>query len=60
MNNNNKSSLPPIQYTKLTPDDITMHKKIYTYLLMKDAKRTLGEKGQELHKAMQLFYEAFK
>lgn len=55
-----KSSKPPIQFTELTPNDIAIHKDCYVSLLLEDTKYLLGEKGKELHKAMQLFYEAFK
>lgn len=50
---------PPIQFTKLTQDDITLHKDRYVCLLLTATGR-IGEKGKELHEAMQLFYEAFK
>ncbi len=56
----NKNSMPPIQFTELTSDDIAAHKDCYTCLLLEDTKRPLGERGKELHKAMQLFYEEFK
>ncbi|KKN73090.1 hypothetical protein LCGC14_0403990 [marine sediment metagenome] len=50
----------PIQFTKLSPNDISIHKEYYVYLLLRDMKHTLGERGKELHGAMQLFYKTFK
>ena len=55
-----KNDKLPIQFTELSPNDISIHKEYYIYLLLRDMKHTLGEKGKELHKAMQLFYKTFK
>ena len=55
----NKNKLP-IQFTKLTRGDIIVHKGCYTSLLLEETKRPLGERGRELCKSMQRFYEAFK
>ena len=55
---------PPIQFTKLTRGDMAMHKYCYTRLLyheqVGDETITTRERGRELCKGMQLFYEAFK
>jgi len=56
--NNNKNNLP-IQFTELTPDDVTKHHKFY-YLLLINDNIPVSEKGKELHEAMQLFYKEFK
>ena len=59
----NKNKLP-IQFTKLTRGDMAMHKYCYTRLLyyeqIGDETITTRERGEELCKALQLFYEAFK
>ena len=56
-----KKYLPPIQFTKLTRGDMAMHKYCYTSLLLEETKCPLvGERGKELCKSMQRFYEAFK
>ena len=58
----NKNKLP-IQFTKLTRGDMAMQKYCYTRLLYYEQvgdETTTREKGEELCKGMQLFYEAFK
>lgn len=60
INSNSKPSLSPIQFTKLTHNDIAKHRETYISLFWDDRRATLGEKGKELHKAMQLFYNEFK
>ncbi len=66
MNKNNPyppsywGNVPSLQFTQLTPDDISKHKDSYACLLINDTSKTLSEKGQELHDAVQIFYRAFK
>ena len=55
----NSRPLHPLQFTKLTSDDIAKHNDSYKCLLMWDS-RPLGEKGKELHQTAQRFYQTFK
>ena len=60
----NKNSKPPLQFTKLTFDDITAHGNIYITLLgfndYKNNYKTLDEKHQELQKTTRIFLNTFK
>ena len=58
-----KNSKPPqqqpIQFTKLTPDDITRQNDSYKRLLAWGSDLD-GEKGIKLYLAMETFYQTFK
>ena len=57
---NNKNKKPDLQFTKLTSDDIAIHKNIYADLLVSNTGSLPHEKIRALPEAMQLFYNTFK
>jgi len=58
MNNKNKKS--DLQFTKLTPSDVTIHEDLCIELLMGDKSLTLDEKGGELAEAKRIFCKTFE
>lgn len=55
----NKNSRPPLQFTKLTSEDIHKHRRAYLAILIDNDSLTPGQKGVELCRAEWLFRGAF-
>jgi len=58
MNNNKKQ--PDIQFTKLTPKDLSRHKECCIRLLMNNRYTNFTVFAVDLHEAIQRFYNTFK
>lgn len=69
MDNKTNNNKIPLQFTELTPDDITTHEDLYTHLLVGGAVNIIPNDyipayymyaEKELQKARNLFQEMFK
>ncbi|GAF94389.1 unnamed protein product [marine sediment metagenome] len=55
-----KNSKPPLQFTKLSTDDIHKHRRDYQLLLINNNRLTIGEKGVQMMYIDKRFYNTFK